>query len=477
MRNKQKESTVCRMLRLLLLCIGFLLGGQANAQDGSQELPVVDFANQILPVLEQNCLRCHDQETSAGELWFDGGRAAVVSGGQTGIPILGTGSADSVLFRRITSTKPGYRMPKEGPRLSDLQIGLFKRWLDQGAPWSVVNQPAAGKLESKSKTLTEWAGESLAGFNDRLKQPSFRNLFWLCVGFGVVAIVSIFRLWRRSGVEPAVGALAPARWKNWTIGGLLFLLLATWIHYDGKADRAKDQLEKTREELFKFTGSPDQDPLEPPYPLHPRRLGGVYYRGNDERNDALFNGGFYRTARLEVWLVDREGRQLEWGDEVTGELFVQFEIHRAVNTTGELFTERVMSQIAFTDSARNNAGQTAQMRCVTPEQVWQARLSIGEMENRDAGVVAGKLFVVQKSAKLKPHYGIVFDVRVTDGKIDGASQLWMGSLYDLKGRVLIPRGDKLLLDHWLDWRPIPEIEGEPSDDPELLGLPEHSGRD
>ena len=51
----------------------------------------------------------------------------------------------------------------------------------------------------------------------------------------------------------------------------------------------------------------------------------------------------------------------------------------------------------------------------------------------------------------------------------------MGSLYNLNGRVLVPRGEKILLDRWLDWRPIPEIEGSHTQDPKLLGLPEHLG--
>ena len=75
------------------------------------------------------------------------------------------------------------------------------------------------------------------------------------------------------------------------------------------------------------------------------------------------------------------------------------------------------------------------------------------------GVVDGKL-------------EIVFDIQVADGKLSDQSKLWMGSLYDLLGRVMIPRGDKFLLDRWLAYRPIPEIIGPPSNDPELIGLPE-----
>jgi hypothetical protein len=444
----------------------------AWAQTQPNNLSSVSFESEILPMLLQHCVRCHGETLAAGDLRFDAGRERVVRGGQTGSDILGSSSADSELFRRITSTKPGYRMPKEGDALSAAQIGVVQRWLDQGAPWPSNSKPT----RRKSETVTEQFGRHLADLTTRLEEPSFRNLFWLCVGFGVLALLGVLISWRRRR-RIAAGLEMPtedATWKNWVIGALMFLLLATWIHYDGKADSMAKEFNEAKKELFKYAGSPDDDPLEPPYPMHPKRLGGVYYRGNDERNEALFNGGFYRTAKLEVWLVDEGGTRLGWGDAVLGPLFVEFEIHRAAQTTGELFSDRVMSLIALTDSVSPQAErEVAQMECVTPGQVLKARLPIGQPESWPSGVNSGKLFLVQQTSKPKPHYGIVYEVSVLEGKIEDTSQLWMGSLYDLNGRVLAPRGDKILLDRWLDWRPIPEVEGTQTNDPKLLGVPEH----
>ena len=451
---------VCFLLPVFVCCPDIVW--TQNAQDN---LPPVSFDEEIFPVLQQRCLHCHSTALSLGDLRFDAGRATVVRGGQTGIDLLGSSSADSELFRRITSTKPGYRMPKEGDALSAAEIDLVRRWLDQGAPWG----SAAKRTRRESETTIEMLGRHLADLTTRMQEPAFRNMFWLCIGFSVLALWSLFRaLRRRSAGE--------ARWKNWVIGTLLFLLLATWIHYDGKAGRAVAEVAKVKEELFKYAGKPDEDVLAPPYPLHPKRLGGVYFRGNDERNEALFNGGFYRTAKMELWLVDEGGRRLAWGDAVSGKLFVEFEIHRAAQTTGELFSDRVMSLIELTDSV-STGGQraVAQMESVTPEQVWRARLPIGAPESWPDGKIDGKLFLMQQTSKPQPHYGIVFEVSVVDGKIDAASELWMGSLYNLNGRVLVPRGEKILLDRWLDWRPIPEIEGSHTQDPKLLGLPEHLG--
>ncbi len=467
---------------LLPVCVFYALFAfsafGAVTQAAPQSLPPVSFENDIFPVLQQHCMRCHGKVMAEGDLRFDAGHDAVLTGGQTGNEILGSSSADSELFRRITSTKPGYRMPKKGNALSAAQVDLIERWLDQGASWSSEPETAVQKSES----VTEQAGQYLADFTTRMEERSFRSLFWLCIGFAMVTLLSVLRTWRRrrrvlAGLEMAED---DAKWKNWVIGTLMVLLLATWIHYDGKAERARDELAKAKDELYKFTGSPNEDTLEPPYPMHPKRLGGVYYRGNDERNEALFNGGFYRTAQLEVWLVDESGKRLAWGDEVSGPLFVEFEIRRSANTTGELFTEQVMSRIALADSVVQQDGKKiAEMACVTPGQVWKSRLPIGQSEDweveKHTQKHLGKLFVIQQSVKPKPHYGIVFELNIVDGKIDNSSQLWMGALYDLKGRVLVPRGDKVLLDRWLDWRPIPEIEGRHTEDAELLGLPEHVG--
>ena len=107
----------------------------AWAQTVQNDLPPVSFENEIFPVLQQRCLRCHGEALTEGDLRFDAGREAVAQGGQTGSNILGSRSADSELFRRIISTEVGYRMPKEGDTLSAAQVDLVKRWLDQGAPW------------------------------------------------------------------------------------------------------------------------------------------------------------------------------------------------------------------------------------------------------------------------------------------------------------------------------------------------------
>ena len=113
------------------------------------------------------------------------------------------------------------------------------------------------------------------------------------------------------------------------------------------------------------------------------------------------------------------------------------------------------------------------METIEPDQVWRCRYRIGSVE--ESKKTNGKVFLVQNTSKAKAHYAIEFEVEVDpSGAITEDSQVWMGSLYNLNGRVFVPYDDqKILLDRWFDFRPIPEITGPQTDDPSLLGIPEH----
>ena len=69
-----------------------------------------------------------------------------------------------------------------------------------------------------------------------------------------------------------------------------------------------------------------------------------------------------------------------------------------------------------------------------------------------------------------------FDLHEEDGHLGLDSEIWMGALY-VNSRVSPPPMEgRIPFDSWFSERPIPEIEGEPSTDPVLLGEPEHLGR-
>ncbi|MDB5386277.1 MAG: Protein of unknown function (DUF1553)/Protein of unknown function (DUF1549)/Planctomycete [Planctomycetaceae bacterium] len=98
----------------------------------------VDFSRGILPILSDKCYHCHgpDEQTRKAELRFDTrmGAFRVLDGHSVIVP---GKSADSELYRRITSSDPEELMPPKSANraLTPRQIELLKRWIDQGAKW------------------------------------------------------------------------------------------------------------------------------------------------------------------------------------------------------------------------------------------------------------------------------------------------------------------------------------------------------
>ena len=441
------------------------------------------FLTEVSPILQSRCVKCHNANLAEGDLRFDSNREAIEKGGHTGREILGASAADSELIRRINSTEIGYRMPKKGPPLTNVQIATLTRWVDAGAVW--VDPPKEiRKTEDKQKgapVIT--VADRVVWFEKQMEHPGFRGLVYLSLAFFVT--MALLLLWQRRSRSKSNDSNFVSRLKTLAIFVLLFLCVATYIHYDAKHKDAIKRLGDIETQLSTYTGPPDfQHSLTAPYPMHPRRLGGVYYRGNDERDAQLFNGGFYRTAKFEIWLTDESGRHFQWGDKPTGDLFVEFEIERAANTTGELFNDDIMSVIGLSNhfqssddpDGRPKVEGFTSMKTLEPDQSWRCRYPIGNFNDlTDQQKLTGKLFVVQNTSKPKAHYAIEFEIfRDEKGVITESSQLWMGSLYNLNGRVFVPYDhQKILLDRWFDWRPIPEVVGEQTDDPDLLGIPEH----
>lgn len=98
----------------------------------------IEFNRDIRPILSDRCFTCHgpDSKNRLTKLRFDteagakqdlNGRRAVVAGDP----------ATSEMYRRITASKPGLRMPpaSSGPPLTEAQVGKILRWIEQGAKW------------------------------------------------------------------------------------------------------------------------------------------------------------------------------------------------------------------------------------------------------------------------------------------------------------------------------------------------------
>lgn len=98
----------------------------------------VDFAKEIHPILEQQCVKCHGAEKQKGKLRLDS-REAALKGGKGGPSLVPGDSAKSEFLRRVMLPKSDDDfMPAEGEPLPKPQIELLKKWIDEGAVWPVM---------------------------------------------------------------------------------------------------------------------------------------------------------------------------------------------------------------------------------------------------------------------------------------------------------------------------------------------------
>lgn len=113
-----------------------------------QATAAVDFDRDIRPIFQERCFVCHGSDKQRGDLRLDR-KSALLQGGGSG-PALVVGKAkESLLVRRIRISMTDEQMPPQGQRLSEQQVRLIERWIDEGATWNDSTQIDAFK--------THWA--------------------------------------------------------------------------------------------------------------------------------------------------------------------------------------------------------------------------------------------------------------------------------------------------------------------------------
>lgn len=133
----------CRMLKRGSLAVsavallgGFVAAGlrepvvQAQAQGQA-----ISFNREVLPILANNCFACHgpDEKKRETKFHFDTQEGMFLKKG-----VIEPGNAsESLMIEKITEPNPKDRMPPpdSGHSLTDKQIDLLRRWIDEGAKW------------------------------------------------------------------------------------------------------------------------------------------------------------------------------------------------------------------------------------------------------------------------------------------------------------------------------------------------------
>lgn len=105
----------------------------------------VSFVREVAPVLLKRCAGCHGERKDSGNYRLHT-FAGLMRAGESGKPAVVAGKpAASELFRRIDSHVEAERMPQADDPLSPIQIGLFRRWILEGAKFDGSDRTAALK--------------------------------------------------------------------------------------------------------------------------------------------------------------------------------------------------------------------------------------------------------------------------------------------------------------------------------------------
>lgn len=461
------------------------------------------FQRDIYPILERRCVSCHNEQKHEGQLSLHD-RAAIERGGESGHKLVNVALAENELWRRVAGVDAEVRMPAEGPPLAAEDLATIERWARAGAPWPSPRAVPPPDNSAATNWLLSLVPTWLDGYLLPLEQLRLDYGSVLYLALALLAFVIVTLRLKAAG-EPADGDAASAAepvspfiqfLRNYVTAPTYLLLAfavaawAGWLYVakgHAREEALAAKIQSLDAQVQKLTQPPPANSaasLEPVRPKHPPRLGGTYYRGNDERSDKLYNGGFYRTATMELALCDLNDRRLAWGDKLPArDVFVRVEIERAAGATPTLFTPAIMAK-AFLSPIRpavktpGLASLVFPVRTVTEGERWvgHAPLKLPAPAAGDT-VLSGELFLynclpASETIPEQPHFGIRYAITVKEGVIQPGSDLWMGSLYRLASGIYPPT-DKILPNEWFDSRPIPEIEGENSTDPKLLGVPEH----
>src|SRR6266498_3968191 len=123
MKHPMPDLTRLTALTLLAVCsIGGALAASAKKQPATEP---VDFSSQIRPLISSKCFSCHgpDESSRKAKLRLDLRDEAIKD--HKGTRAIVPGDADDIM-----------PPPKTGRTLSAAEIDLFKRWIQQGAPYS-----------------------------------------------------------------------------------------------------------------------------------------------------------------------------------------------------------------------------------------------------------------------------------------------------------------------------------------------------
>jgi WD40 repeat protein len=245
---------------LLLLTIGVcglvLVGSaQAPAPSAAPATPVMppDFARDVVPILEANCLKCHNTAKQEGGLLIES-HEDLMRGGDSGTsPIIAGQPDESPLIRQVE----GRAKPKMPPK-RDLQpdeIAVLRAWIAAGAKYSA---PVRVSIDSRVPVLTQTA-VLLPQVTSLAYRPDGREL-------AVAGYKQVRRLALPAGdsAPPLTGLADLVRAVAWSpdgrlvaVGGGIPGAFGEIVLFDAATGMARTTFEGHRDYVYHLAFSPD----------------------------------------------------------------------------------------------------------------------------------------------------------------------------------------------------------------------------
>jgi hypothetical protein len=120
------------LMKPLLLCVILLsFFALAFAQNKGE----VSYSKDLYPIIKTKCMKCHEKDDeNPSSFAMDNYNLIRTSGNARNIIIPGNGANSYLVVKLLPNPPKGAQMPIfSKKKLSEEDVDLFKRWIDQGA--------------------------------------------------------------------------------------------------------------------------------------------------------------------------------------------------------------------------------------------------------------------------------------------------------------------------------------------------------
>ena len=333
------------------------------------------------------------------------------------------------------------------------------------------------KIESSENKKTALQQRLDDTWNAALIYPGISILLILCMGILLIRIVSL-KLPSSCFITKCARTLSKPR----SVQLLMLCCLTAEVihsHFSHAIDAKNKELEN---KLHSTTFLEYGEPLIPSRSKENPSLQSNFYRGNDERNPNLYNGGNYRTAEFYIDLCNDEGQSINYESQVSADnLFIRVAIKRSPNTAEYFWKKERMDGIYVTKNSgkfhwtKDKVTDSVQLIETEHENSWKFRYPLINFHTDNH--IMGIIYLCEKrksdNGKLiggRFHYAFQFNLEINDDTLDTMSDVWMGPLYRKRSLRIweIPENE------WLSPIPIPENQSKtPVRDSTLLGIKDY----